>query len=177
MKKTLVTLGLFLTVSMQSANAFVSGYVGLTAGAVNGKISSNTDASESATGSTFGAVTGLELNLIIAKLGVEAFIDKSIAFDAGGYKNPLFYGGKGKLMFNLIIAEPYIALGLGNEQAKGDDGYSYNNQFGIIGLGIQAKLFNVGAFIEMNYLESLKAKDSIKTKRTGIQAGLKYYFI
>jgi hypothetical protein len=174
----LLPIALLCGMVIKPANALLSGYFGITAGAVNGKATSEylgeKSSTKNASGGTTGAILGLEANLLLIKFGVEGFVDKSMGFQANGYKNPLFYGAKGKILFNFILVDPYITFGYGTEKNSDD----YKNNFGLAGLGVQTKLLNFGAFVELNYLQSLSGYSDYKAKtsRTAIQAGLKYYF-
>lgn len=154
--------------------AIISAYIGANIGVVNGKADGGF---KNDSGGTVGGNAGVELNLLLTKVGLEAFVDKSIGFESKKdgnltYKNPLFYGGKAKLMMNFIFVEPYLALGYGQEKVN-----EYKNDFLLGGLGLQAKLFGIGAFIETNYLKSTKKYEGMKTERFAVQVGLKYYFI
>jgi hypothetical protein len=172
----LLPIALLCSIATKPAHALISGYFGITSGAVNGKATSNVGDTKNASGGTAGAILGLEANLLLVKFGVEGFADKSMGFESDGYKNPLFYGAKAKILFNLILVDPYITFGYGTEKTSDD----YKNDFGLAGVGIQAKLLNFGAFVELNYLKSLKGHDeefNTKTNRTALQVGLKYYFI
>lgn len=174
MKKIFSFLTLSFLAFSVSANAVIHSYLGLTVGGVEGSAKGNGFSTSSSTGGTVGGVIGAELNLLIIKFGVEGFVDKSFSFNSGGYKDPLFYGGKGKVFFNFVLFDPYLALGYGQEKANN----SYSNGFGIGSLGVQTKLLNIGAFAELNHLRSLKSdSDGRKTNRTSLQVGLKYYFL
>jgi hypothetical protein len=181
MKKNFISIllpfALLCGVATKPANALISGYVGITAGAVNGnetsKVLGQKSSTKNASGGTTGAILGLEANLLLIKFGIEGFVDKSIGFESDGYKNPLFYGAKGKILFNLILVDPYVTFGYGTEETAD----KYKNNFSIAGLGVQTKLLSIGAFVELNYLKSLNEYSRTKTNRTALQVGLKYYFI
>lgn len=177
MKKLLFILCIVLFEGA-SAFAFISGYFGVNAGGVGGK-SSGFNSTKNSLGSTVGVNLGIETNLLLAKVGAEAFLDKSLAFKSKSgnnesyeYKNPLFYGIKGKIMVNLILFEPFLSIGYGIEKRT-----DFKNDFGLIGIGVQARLYQIGAWAELSYLKSLHNKHNTKTDRTSLQVGLKYFFL
>ena len=176
MNKFFISLALALF-SFKSAFAIISPYIGVNVGAAQGKALSDNYSYEKVIGKSIGLNAGLEANFLIAKLGLEGFVDKSLSFKSTApgsnfeYKNPLFYGLKAKLIANFFIIEPYLTIGAGQESA-GD----YKNPFALGGVGLQTKFLGFGAFIEANYLKSLKSYNNLKSERAAIQVGLKYYF-
>lgn len=179
-----VFIGLIL--SSTSAFAFVSPYVGINVGVSKNNLkfdipSFNTRESAGNINALIGANAGVELNVLLMKFGIEAFIDKGVSVHNSGtygvsYQDPLLYGLKGKIIGNLIFVEPYLAVGIGREDAS-----NYKNTIGLVGLGIQAKLLRVGAFLELHYITALNKKDytiikGTKSDRIAMQFGLKYFF-
>lgn len=172
--KLLASLTLLLILSIQSSFAFFAGYTGIGVGAINTKVKTNASNLSSYSPSA-SFILGVESNhLLLIKFGLEGFVDQAILLNAENriidYTNPMHYGVKGKLMFNLIFFDTYLALGLGREAGR------VKSNFTLGGLGVQAKILNFGAFAEINYLETVK-KSNIKTSRLALQVGLKYYFL
>ena len=175
MKKTFILVALFFITGVQSSFAlsYFSGYAGVTLGAMHGKISADNAGSASSQSPLVGMITGIESNTLFVKFGIEAFAEKGLFFRADNafleYKDPLYYGAKGKLLFNLIFFDPYLTVGFGGEAGNG------RGHFVLGGIGVQAKILNFGAFAELNYLETSKNERG-KAKRTSLTFGLKYYF-
>ena len=140
MKKLFLLTTLLSMAFFKMSFALISGYLGVSGGSAKFKLE---DASVN--GLQAGVNTGVEVNLLITKLGLEAFADKALKMNEKDAPKPLHYGLKGKLMMNLIVVEPYLAVGLGREKIADS-----NNNFGLIGAGVQGKLLGIGAYIEAN---------------------------
>ena len=175
MKKTLTLLALFFTSAIQPAFALslFSGYAGISAGAMHGKVSTDPSGSASSQSPLVGIIGGIESNTLFVRFGIEGFVEKALFFSADNafieYKDPFYYGAKGKLLFNLIFFDPYLAVGYGREAGNG------GGNFALGGFGVQAKILSFGAFAEVNYLETSKTEGD-KAKRWALLVGLKYYF-
>jgi hypothetical protein len=167
MKKIFLLAIIISTAFFKTSFAIVSGYAGVSAGAVNFKPNTGSGVS----GATLGLNAGIEANLLLVKLGAEVFADKAVLLDKKEGDKPLDYGIKGKVMMNLVFVEPYFTAGFGKEKI-GD----YKNNFALAGVGLQTKFLGIGAYIEANYLTSISKYEGVKTSRAGLQAGLKYYF-
>lgn len=153
----------------------LSAYMGLAGGAVNGKVKADVGRGTSKYSPYASLLLGAETNLLFVKFGIEGFLDQAIGLkqksDFASYNNPLYYGAKGKMMFNLIFFDPYIAVGFGEEKAS-----HFKETFVLGGLGVQAKILYFGAFAEFNYLRTSKSL-GVRTERYAVQVGLKYYFL
>jgi hypothetical protein len=155
------------------ALSLFSGYAGISVGAMYAKVNTDSEESASSQSPLVGIIAGIESNTLFVKFGIEGFAEKALAFSAKDgsteYKDPFYYGAKGKFLFNLIFFDPYLAVGYGREAGNG------GGNFFLGGLGVQAKILHFGAFAELNYLETSKSGDA-KAKRLGLLVGLKYYF-
>jgi hypothetical protein len=169
--KRFLTICAVLFLSIKPSFALISWYVGAGFGGATSEMKADEGSSPKLNGMLISGQTGVELNLLITKLGVELFAEKLFA-KKDEIKDPFYYGAKGKLMLNLFIAEPYIAVGYGKEKIQ-----DYKNDFILAGAGIQAKLFGIGAYVEANYVTSLSKFKGAKTTRTTVLLGMKYYII
>jgi hypothetical protein len=166
MKKLLLLTTLISMTFFKMSFALISGYLGVSGGSAKfkaGDFSTN--------GLQAGLNTGLEVNLLVTKLGLEAFFDKALKVNEKNISKPIHYGLKGKIAMNLIVVEPYATVGIGREKIE-----DYKNNFGLVGAGLQGKLFGIGAYIEANYSKSLSNYKEKKSSKIGVQVGLKYYF-
>jgi hypothetical protein len=177
---SLFTLG--TTLLTNSAFGVFGMYIGASGGNAYFKKDSTNPDQFNRNAFVVGANAGAEFNLLAVTLGLEAFYEKSI--NTGDFQisidsklkdffDPTFYGAKGKIAMNLIILDPYISLGYGQEKA-GD----YKQDFILFGAGFQKKFSSLGVFGELNYLKSTKAFENINSSsRFAITVGLRWYFI
>lgn len=173
-------------------------YISLNGGAIYGNADAKKDGDKASfktgkkTASTAGIALGLEGGQSL-RYGVELFYNHSFAFNTkddtvevdASYKNPMFYGLKGKLYFNVGDSEkgfaPYLIAGVGQESAKvrraeNDNKSTYTNQFWVGGLGIQGKIQNFSIFAEGTYQQSLTSKEGINSRSAFLIAGIKFHF-
>lgn len=192
MRKVIRTIGalfsLFALVGSNSAFAFISPYVGASAGMLHGSTASDSISSKKSSGSLFGLNAGIEIQTpLLVKIGLEGAMHKAYLFDASRpgfqYVNPLFLSIRSKFIANLAVMEPYLVLGYGKELVTGFVGdtrvvkKSYRTDYFSIGLGSQIKIYGFSLFAEINYQRSLRSASAIKTRYVNLQVGLKYYIL
>lgn len=203
-KKNLLKLSSLLTAStvatciaMPLKAQTISPFFGINVGAVNGKAkgSVDTDSGEISlktgkkTASTIGVTLGVEGGDEL-KYAVEVFANQALAFQTKDktvvsevrYKDPLYYGLQGRLIFNIgdnqTGVAPYLLAGVGAEHGKleNTNNKNYDNFLWIAGLGVQGKVKNFSVFGEVKYLNSFKSNNNIKTETILAVAGVKFYF-
>jgi hypothetical protein len=173
-------------------------YLSINGGAIYGNAKAKKDGNEGSfktgkkTASTAGVALGIEGGQAV-RYGVELFYNHSFGFDArddtvevdASYKNPMFYGVKGKLYFNVGDSEkgfaPYLIGGVGQESAKirrkeNDNKSTYTNQFWVGGVGLQGKIQNFSLFAEGTYQQSLTSKKGINSRAAFLLVGVKFHF-
>jgi hypothetical protein len=200
-KSVLALSGLAIAtlINLPAKAAAVSPYVGVNLGAIYGNAQGNynQDSSQASgsfktgkkTASTAGLALGIEGGETL-KFGAEIFANQGFAFKSTEnsvqgeirYQDPLYYGLKGKILFNIGDSEkgiaPYIVAGVGQERAKltRSEKTTYTNEFWLGGLGIQGKIGVVGVYAEGNYLKSFKEEKNVKTESVLAVVGVRFYF-
>jgi hypothetical protein len=172
MKRFAFVVVILFTLAFKPSFAIFSSYIGLSAAYANLQKNTASNGTTNINDGLLGVNLGVEADLILTKLALEAFVQGGLLASNTNYENSTFYGVKGKFMSNLIWFDPYIALGFGREHAN----QGYKNNFILAGFGVQTQFSNYGYYAELNYLTSISRYQGAKTQRIALELGFRYYF-